>query len=524
MGGGMFGLIERGTEYLNAYVRRRRVARAMQAMLERQVGGHGFAGAAVGRLSASLATWSGAINSDLDGSIEILRARGRALWANNEYGTRFCTLVENNIVGEGFNLQVRATANDKLDTAGNALIESAFADWSRRADIGGRMSLAHMLRVAASTLARDGEVMIQPIRDRKLPYGFALRLLEADRLEHAINQRLSNGNMIRMGVECDPNGKAVAWHMRDQHPGEQWQAGPGKIVRVPLGEMYHFFIVRRPEQVRGITWFHPVVNRMNMLAGFEEAAVVAARVGAAKMGVITKSLDAPGVDNLAALADQVDGSTGMPQISAEPGEFPVLPPGYELQSWNPEYPHANFDAFLKACLRGAAAGLNVASHNLTGDMSEVNYSSARIAELAERDCWKVLQAAFIDGLAWPIFNDWLDAALISKSLSFPSGSVLPATTRDKWLRAATLTGRRWQWVDPQKEIAAARERVAMGVASRKTVAAEAGIEFSDVVADLAAEKSELQTAGLDAWIDAPLGHKAGPVPNTPGQGVANGNA
>ena len=44
--------------------------------------GGGFSGAAINRLTASMAAWSGALNADLDGSLVILRARARSLAAN----------------------------------------------------------------------------------------------------------------------------------------------------------------------------------------------------------------------------------------------------------------------------------------------------------------------------------------------------------------------------------------------------------------------------------------------------------
>ena len=53
----------------------------------------GFAGGAIGRLTASMATWSGAVNTDLDASLVIMRARARQLAQSNEYGRRFLALV-----------------------------------------------------------------------------------------------------------------------------------------------------------------------------------------------------------------------------------------------------------------------------------------------------------------------------------------------------------------------------------------------------------------------------------------------
>jgi len=35
--------------------------------------------------------------------------------------------------------------------------------------------------------------------------------------------------------------------------------------------------------------------------------------------------------------------------------FLELPPGYKLESWDPQYPHENFESFVKQCLRGLSS-------------------------------------------------------------------------------------------------------------------------------------------------------------------------
>lgn len=86
-----------------------------------------FAGAAVNRLTASLAGWSGSVNADLDGSLVILRARARQLAANTAHGRRFLSLVANNVVG-GENqpkLQVRAYKDQRNPNAATVLDKAA---------------------------------------------------------------------------------------------------------------------------------------------------------------------------------------------------------------------------------------------------------------------------------------------------------------------------------------------------------------------------------------------------------------
>lgn len=462
-----------------------------------QLRGPAFAGAAIDRLSASLSQVSGAVNADLDGSLVILRARARHLCANNEHGRRFLSLVAGNVVGQGPRLQVRArNLNGSMDKVGNDAIEIHWDRWGRRADVGGRMGFAHFLRVLVKAVARDGEALVQVVRNRELPYGMALQLLEVDRLDEAVNGRAANGNLIRMGVELDPVGRPVAYYVKKAHPGENWMTSrPVETERVSARDMFHLFLQERGEQVRGFTWLHAVLARMNMLHAYEEAAVVAARVGASKMGVFTRKDDATSSLDTMADARATDGAL---QMSAEPGEFIELPAGYELSSWNPDYPHANFETFLKSCMRGISAGLDVATHNLSGDMTDVNYSSARIAEMNERDMWKALQDWLSESFLMPLYEDWLGSAMLLGQVTMPeSGRPLPVERMPKFRDASRFQGRRWAWVDPLKEVEAAKALINTGLASRTEIAAGQGREFEDVIDELVQEQAYASGLGLD---------------------------
>lgn len=483
--------------------------RAAQAKRDPYAGTYGnsnslaFAGGGIGRLTASLATSSQAINAELDGSLVVMRARARQLCQSNEYGRRFLNLVATNVVGRtGPMLQVRAymaqTDRKKapvLDKAANDAIEIHWARWSQRADIAGRMHLAHMLRITAKAVARDGEALVRLVRNRDLPYGMALQLLEIDRLDETMNATLQDGGAIRQGVEIDSTGRPVAYWLKSAHPGDRYLPGNLRAERVAAENIRHVFLPERAEQVRGYTWLHAVLLRSAQLHGFNEAAVLAARIGASKVAVLERNEEAP--DATATMADGQSG--GAMQMNVEGGEMFELPPGYSLNSWNPDYPHANFESFVKTAMHGISAGLDVANHNLSGDMSGVNYSSARIAELSEREQWMVLQDWLIHTLVEPIYKEWLASALIRGDITFElSGNALPADKLSKFANASRFQGRRWKWVDPSKDIEAARAGVELGITSRTRIAAEQGVDLDDVLDELSQEKRLMDDLGLSA--------------------------
>jgi lambda family phage portal protein len=461
----------------------------------------GFAGGMIGRLTASMATWSGAVNADLDGNLVVLRARARQLCQSNEHGRRFLSLVATNIVGPvGPTLQVRAMKDQRdpvkpttLDKTANDAVEIHWARWGKTADITGRVNFAHLCRMTIKAVARDGEALVRIVRRRDLPYGLALQLLESDRLDETYNVQLSSG-AIRQGVEVDSTGRALAYWIKSRHPGERFGQGSNIPERVPASDVIHLYLPERGEQLRGYTWLHAIVLRSGQLHGFNEAAVTAARVGASKIAVLEHS--AEGGDMSDGLADSKS-TGGNLQMNIEAGEMFDLPAGTKLSSWNPEYPHANFESFVKQAMLGISAGLDVANHNLTGDMTGVNYSSARISELSEREQWIVLQGWFIFGMSERIYQEWLAIALLRGDITFEiSGKALPAEKLAKFANASRFQGRRWRWVDPANEIKAAQAAVELGVMSRTRIAAEQGMELDDILDELKQEKEIMDAAGL----------------------------
>lgn len=471
----------------------------------RAVPSFGYAGAAVDRLTASLSTWSTGANSSLEGSLVILRARARQIVNDGGYPKRFLSLVRNHVVGpNGPVLQVRArNADGTLDTSANRAIETAWAEWCETCDVAEFAPFVEMLGIAMQAQARDGEALIRIVRHRDRPFGLALQLLESDRLDETINTRAANGNAIRLGVELSSEGRRVAYYIKQAHPGDMMLGDRPTIERVPADQIIHLYLIERPEQVRGATWFHSVIRDLHMLDGYEEAALIAARVGASKMGFFRRQADEDAIPQGAAAAAVADiDSTGAPggsmQMSAEPGEFYELPAGYDFASFNPDYPHESFPDFTKSILRSIAAGLDVDYATLANDLEAVNYSSMRAGALETRDAWMTLQGLMISRLVRPVFREWLQIALFRGDIRLDRGTPLPSDRFAKFFRAARFQGRRWGWVDPLKDAQAAALLIKTRLASRSEIAASQGRDFDEVIAELAEEENAIKEAGLVA--------------------------
>lgn len=475
----------------------------------------GYAAAEMSRLTASLRAESEFINTTLRWQLRTLRARSRQLAQNNPFAKRFVKMVVNNVGGAcPFRLQAKVKFNSgELDTSANRKIEQGWEYWGRkgRCELTGRWSWNAVQRLLIANLAVDGELLVRKFRGPEYD-GFKLQILDVDRLDEQKNATLPNGGAIHMGIEIDAQSRPVAYHLLKRKPS-QWSTGYGytrETERIPADEIEHVFVPEFAEQIRGVPWMYAAMLNLVHLGAFEEAAVIAARVGAAQMGFIQSPDGGQTLANMASPGPQANGTTalggerGNPQIQAEPASFPMLPPGYEVQSWSPKYPDAAVEPFVKAILRGIAVGVDVAYHNVSGDMEGVNYSSARIAELDERDAWMTIQSFLAEHLHQPIYDGWLPMAALTGALPFDPLRL------DKY-RAVYWQARRWGWVDPEKEVNAAVKAIDARLKSRTRVIAEGGDDIEDVFDEFAEEERLAKKKGVA--LPAPAAAQA-PAPKT----------
>ena len=483
---------EYGSRILNRWLAERRRKQAAARPARRH-----YAAAAQSRLNSGWSSQPQPSAWHIWQALQALRARSREQYRNNDYARRFVRMCKNNIVGpNGIVLQARVTDPDGTpDRLASEAIEQAWRDWSLECDAAGQLTLAEMERLIIATVAIDGEVLV-----RRVPagaYGFRLQLIDPELLDIRLNGHASNGNRIRMGVEMDKAGRPVAYHLLEE-PADLYQSSyrvGGRHERVPAEDMIHLYLHEAIGQTRGVPWMASALVRMKHLSAYEEAAVVAARVGASKMGFFKASEPA----DASQLADDEDLDTGEFIQEADPGAFDVLPEGYDFVSFNPDYPHQQFGDFVKATLRGIASGLGVAYNALANDLEGVNYSSIRAGVLEEREEWKVLQNWLIDHFMRPVYLAWLDTQLALGTIKVPTkaGGMKPLDpARVAKYRAVTFQARRWAWVDPQKDMAAAEQAIALGVKSRSEIIRDMGRDPDEVWNEIARENELLKGLGI----------------------------
>lgn len=467
-----------------------------------------FAGANLSRLNSDWATSLLSSDEEIRGSLTKLRARSRQLANNNDYAVRFINLLKQNVIGpNGIALQSIIEESDlAVAETTNAEIERVWQRWCKpeNASADGKLSFIDILQLAVATIAVDGEVFIRLIKGfQHNNFSFALEFIDADHIDVNLNRRrMKSGdgwvNEIRMGVELDQYRRPVAYYISDAHPSE----GGSRYRRIPARDessvMLHRFISRRPNSTRGVPHMHTAMTKMNMLGGYEEAELVAARVAACIMGTITSKT---GDD----FKGEVNPDSGSVEFALEPATVQQLPEGMKMEMFNPNHPNAAYPDFVRGMLRGMAVGLNVSYASLTGDLRDVNYSSIRQGALDERDGWQVLQTFVIEHICEPIFAEWFAMATLSGQLA-----VDPKQDPEFYLDRTTWQPRGWTWVDPLKEVKAQREGLAAGFTTHAAIAAAQGRNWKDDYKQLKAEMDYADSIGLKA-LAAPV-EPAAPAP------------
>ena len=432
-------------------------------------------------------------DSELSNAAQTLRARARELERNNEYVRRWLRILENNVVGHrgiAFQSKIKDPTGT-YDVLANRAVEEAWYRWGMAENVSpsGTLSWVEIQLMILRRVAVDGAVLVRKIKSADSVFGFQIQIIEIDRLDSGNTKLMPDGSEIRFGIERNKFGKPVAYHVTDRHPGDVFlSATSQRVERIPASEIIHLYRPERPGQTIGAPWCSAVMVALENLAKYAEAELYAARIASCQMGFFTSQTP----DGWS--GDGVD-SAGNPTIDAEPGAFHKLAPGEGFTSFNPTHPTTAFADFIKGQLRKIASGLGVSYVALANDFESVNYSSARSSLLEEREEFKTLQEWFIHHLILPIWNEWLPAALLTGQIKNSAGNALPFTKLAKF-NAPEFRGKRWDWVDPEKDINAAEKAMRLGLQSRREIVAARGGDLEDVLEEQEADLELAKARGV----------------------------
>lgn len=414
-----------------------------------------------------------------------LRIRARALVQNVPYIARGVQALVSATIGTGIEPRFDGADSDRLNTL--------WADWSKVADADAIFDLYGLQAAAYRAMVQDGEVLVRR-RSRRpadgLPVPMQVQLLEIDWLDSAKNSTSRVGATIINGIEYDALGKPSGYWLFDQHPGESrgWLGRNGQSRRVDAADIIHLFAPTRPGQGRGITRLAPVIARTRDLSLYEDAELQRKNLET-RLGIVVSG-DAEalstGITAYGAAVNPAD-----PNSDRRYGDLGVLPsggiteipPGMNVTNVEPK----SAPGFVEACkfnLHLIAAGFNVPYESMTGDMVEVNFSSARIRQIefrrdVEQEQWLVVIPRLCERLA-----AW-----------FTDAASLAGKVQGTGKRTVDWSTPRWDYVNPAQDVAAEIDAISAGLLSPSEALRRRGYKPEQVFDEIGKDFARMSSAG-----------------------------
>lgn len=327
-------------------------------------------------------------------SLPLLRERSRDIIRNTGYGKSAMQTIVSGMVGYGVQTAIVNTQGTQ-----SAKLQSIWDAWSETTacDARGICTLGGLQMQAIRMWAESGECFFRRVIKRDWKPGefpYQIQMIEPELLDITKDYRDKN---IRQGIEFDEYGAPIAYWVYPEHPLEA--RGAIESVRIPATEMGHMYFVERAGQLRGVPLLAPVIVKMHDLGDYEDAQLERQRLSACYMAFIT---------NMDGDPSEVRQDADMLIERIEPGIIQPLKIGEAVDFANPPGPQGYTD-YVKTILHGIAAGIGITYEDLTGDYSQVSWSSGRLARLkyyANLDAWQwqMFVPMFCDKI-WQWFKD-----------------------------------------------------------------------------------------------------------------------
>lgn len=395
----------------------------------------------------------------------VTRDRSRDLVRNSPYANKAVNVIVSNTVGAGIVPKIKGRTDTQTKK-----ITAAWKDWAEttKCDFNGQHNFYGLQALALRSTVEGGEVLAR----KSFKFATAkLQLLEPD----YINRNL--GDLINhvQGLWLDKDGNVTDYELWKQHPGD-FRNYNLESFKVPASEIIHMFKTERVGQIRGMPWMYPVATAIKDFADYQNATLIRQKVAACFTAFITEK-DGDGLLDAATLRTQREADN-----SLEPASIKYLAPGQSVTLANP--PGVDqYDPFARQSLRSIAAGLGISYESLTGDYSQVNFSSGRMGHLEMQrniDMWR--WQMLIPGFCDPAFQHFLRWCEIS--------GIDTKGITVQWTCPAR------EMIDPSKEIASLKDEVRSGFKTLPEAIRERGLDPDTLIEEAAEFNAKLDSLNL----------------------------
>ena len=364
-----------------------------------------------------------------------LRQRSNQMFTKNLYAKGLLKRLLTNEINTG--LVPESTPDEKImGVSEDSMVEWAesvedrFTLWGKNpllCDIAGLSTFGALQRKAKLEAYIEGDILVtlRPSRKTGLPM---VQLVRGDRVvQPAPNQKINSSNEVRHGVETNPDGKHVAYYVKQ---------ADGKIKRVPAfgeksGRRLAWMVYGtdlRVDGVRGEPLLSVILQSLNEIDRYRDAAVRKAVVtsilamfikkGENKMSSLAMSGGA--VKNSDVTVTDSDGGTRDIEFSSHlPGlVLQTLQHGEDIIMKGGEGTDINFGAFEASIINAIAWANEIPPEILTLAFSN-NYSASQAAINEFKIYLNKVREDWGDTFCSPIYIEWLVAETLLDKIQAP---------------------------------------------------------------------------------------------------------
>jgi len=431
-----------------------------------------FDGASKGRRTSDWNTTGSSANAEITKEFQTLVDRSRDLDRNNAYARKAYNVITTNTVGTGIMLSINGKEKDREN------VIEVFNNWANsvQCDYDEHFNFYGLQKLVMRTVAMSGNCLVirHKTKYKKGKTPLQIQVLEADFLDKDKDLAVtkSEGRIVN-GVEFYKNGKRKGYWIYDRHPGDADLKGTTSTFYAAK-DVLHIYLKDRPGQDFGVPFSTTSLITLKDFKDYQDAELLKQKIASAYVLFVTKN--DPNQEHLE------ESSEGEITERVEPGTIQHLSPGESVTFAQPPTT-SGYDPHTKRKLQEIAAGFGVTYEALSGDLTNVNFSSGRLG-------WLEFQRQITDwqyNLIIPLFCDAVAEWVFEAS---EIAGLIKQVPKREW------TAPRREMIDPVKELNGMKLAVRNGFTSHSEALRELGYDPDNLFAEIAKDFERLKKLGL----------------------------
>jgi capsid protein len=418
----------------------------------------------------------------------------RALDRDDPVISQMVKRVVDNTIEDGFQIDPR-TGDIEIDK----MLSQMWKDWKNdpsQCDDAGEENFDSLTAKAFRHQIVDGDIIGLPMSEG------SLQVVEGHRLRTPTGTKR---NVIH-GVLMDDRRKRQEYWITKSEVSLWATVGLVKDIqpyKVRDNEgnriLFHLYNPDRVSQTRGISAFHAIFDIAGMFDDLTFSTLVKANVSSAfitfrerEANFLNKSFNKSRISTYTEDVPYPYGGTRTIK-NIQPGTEIIGAPGETLKGYSPNIPNPEYFPHCRLLLTIIGINLGLPLVIAIMDASETNFSGYRGALDQAKQGWKSNQRCVISKWVKPVYI-WQVSRFISKDPALYNASRKSGIN----IYNHAITPPRWGYIEPMKDAQADVVKKYNNLESPSRIAAERGIDFSDMIEETIRDNSFIIRKAIEA--------------------------